>query len=660
MRLARYNVKAMRTRCTFLFPLLVAGCAAPLPPRPLAEYTADHAGSRQNLPGDYIAYLRASRFTHGEIDHLPPYAILLHGDPETLLPAAGVDPATWTTLELGTTDPSRLYVVRPPGGTAFVVDRGSPGAGGAATQAAELAALGCRAIVHVGTSGLLGPGGDDSHVIVSRAAHVDGAAVLLGAGSLAVPDLPLTRRLGERLGPASDPRVGYTIPIYYFQPERLIVDLIDGDRFAGDRRPTYLEMEEASVFATAALMHVSAASLTVAADRYTVDAGRLTHTFLDDAHVSASLAKAVRAAVATFGDLDGPAGPNRVVVAPPPPATLDAVVPLVPSAYRHRLVQQLSLAEGNGPTWLDAIARCPADQREGLAYLLVNMSAADLKSLHGDFLLRDVALAYRARAATPWGAAVPKELFLRDVLPYASLDEQRDDWRQDYHDRFAPLVKDCKSAADAAQLLNRTIFKTTGVTYHATKRQKPNQSPAESARIGYASCSGLSIMLVDACRAVGVPARVAGTPLWADKSGNHTWAEVWDRQWYFVGADEPGPLDRTWFAGNAALADPAKAENRIYAADVNRDAAVFPLVWAPGQQDVHADDVTRFYTGRRKLTVTGGPAVEVRQDGQLVAASPTTPAAFDLAAGTTYAVTAAGVTKDVVLPAAADVTVAVP
>ena len=59
----------------------------------------------------------------------------------------------------------------------------------------------------------------------------------------------------------------------------------------------------------------------------------------------------------------------------------------------------------------------------------------------------------------------------------------------------------------------REVFKAVNVKYHATKRLKPDQSPSESMKIGYASCSGLSIILVDACRAVGVPARVVGTPL---------------------------------------------------------------------------------------------------------------------------------------------------
>ncbi len=293
--------------------LLLAGCQT-APRTPLSEYTADNAGPRQNEPASYIDYLKSSRFKHGELDHLPPYAILLHGDPETLLPTAGVDKSWWTTIELGTTDPSRLYIVRPPNGTPFMVDRACPGAGGAATQTAELIALGARYVVHIGTSGLLGPAGDERHVIVSRAAHKDGGAVLLSDDDqpLATPDLNLTRSLGDRLGTAALPMVGYTIPIYYFQPERLIKDLIAGDRFAGNARPRYLEMEEASVFATAKRMHAAAASLTVAADRYTVADGTLSHDFLDDGDVTTALVAALRATAATFARIDRPAEPAGV------------------------------------------------------------------------------------------------------------------------------------------------------------------------------------------------------------------------------------------------------------------------------------------------------------------------------------------------------------
>src|SRR5579864_6876843 len=102
---------------------------------------------------------------------------------------------------------------------------------------------------------------------------------------------------------------------------------------------------------------------------------------------------------------------------------------MAPEEYCHQLVQQLSLAEDNRQQWLDTLAKCPPDHRQALAFLLVNMPERDLKSLKGDFVLRDVALAFAARGRSSWAASVPKEIFFNDVLPYANLNERRDDWR---------------------------------------------------------------------------------------------------------------------------------------------------------------------------------------------------------------------------------------
>jgi Transglutaminase-like superfamily len=328
---------------------------------------------------------------------------------------------------------------------------------------------------------------------------------------------------------------------------------------------------------------------------------------------------------------------------PPMPATqpvaqtttydLTDTVDLVPTDYRHRLVQQLSIAEDNQQSFLKAINMAPPQQREALAYLLVNMPESDLKNLSGDYLLNNVTLAYKARNASDWARAIPQEIFFADVLPYANVDETREDWRQDLYDRCMPLVKDAKSAADAEQILNKKIFPMVKVKYHATKRLKPNQSLSESMKIGYASCTGLSIILADACRAVGVPARLAGTPLWSDHSGNHTWTEVWDHQWYFVGSAEPGKLNHTWFEANAAKADDSQMETRIYAASFADTKMVFPMVWDQQETNVHGVDVTGYYTGRQTFTVKlpPGAAVQLRQNGILQAASSEAIASFDLA-----------------------------
>ena len=72
-----------------------------------------------------------------------------------------------------------------------------------------------------------------------------------------------------------------------------------------------------------------------------------------------------------------------------------------------------------------ALAEVAPAQREGLEFLLENMSVADLQSLSAPFLLTNIALAYEAWEKAPWRSQVSKELFLNDVLPYASLNEPR-------------------------------------------------------------------------------------------------------------------------------------------------------------------------------------------------------------------------------------------
>ena len=230
-------------------------------------------------------------------------------------------------------------------------------------------------------------------------------------------------------------------------------------------------------------------------------------------------------------------------------------------------------------------------------FLVTNMPAADRTALGGDFLMQNLSLALAARKTFPWARTVPEDIFLNDVLPYASLDEPRDPWRADLLKLASELVRDCQTATEAAQALNRDLFKKLKVHYHVG-RKRTNQSPAESIEQGKATCTGLAIILVDACRAVGVPARIAGVPQWADKNGNHTWVEVWDGGWHFTGADEydPNGLDHAWFKKDAALTVRSQNPvNQIYATSWRRTGTHFPLAWDATSRAVPAENVSARY-----------------------------------------------------------------
>ncbi len=220
-----------------------------------------------------------------------------------------------------------------------------------------------------------------------------------------------------------------------------------------------------------------------------------------------------------------------------------------------KLVEEaFARASDNAVELRKALNDAPDDQKEGVRFLIAYMPDRDIKSLSAEFLLDNVRFACRALNEAPWKKRIPKEIFLNDVLPYASINERRDDWREDFYKRFKPLVADADSPAKAAVILNQNIFKMLEVRFYRA-RPRADQSPYETIEAGMASCTGLSVLLVDACRAVGVPARFAGTPLWANKSGNHSWVEIWDGDWHYTGAAEPagGKLDRGWFTGGRLL-----------------------------------------------------------------------------------------------------------
>ena len=130
-----------------------------------------------------------------------------------------------------------------------------------------------------------------------------------------------------------------------------------------------------------------------------------------------------------------------------------------------------------------------------------------------------------------------------------------------------------------------------------------------------ASCTGLSILLIDACRSVGVPARFAGTPLWSDGSGNHSWVEIYDSGvWRFTGAAEPvgTALDKAWFTARASAAQEGHPSHAILAVTWRKVPLSFPLPWAPEDQSVRAVDVTSRYASVGPVVAEGMVRVRFR------------------------------------------------
>ena len=275
----------------------------------------------------------------------------------------------------------------------------------------------------------------------------------------------------------------------------------------------------------------------------------------------------------------------------------------VPAEWRESLENAIASSE-RGDELKAALESMDKSQRKDMAYLIINMPDFDRNGIDLELLKENVEYANIAREQFAWAQQLPEEVYLCDVLPYAVVDEVRDSWRKELYAIFAPEVEGCATMYDAVCAVNANIPRLTGVDYN-TLREKTNQSPSESMRQGMASCTGLSILLVDAYRAVGIPARFVGTASWHDNRGNHSWTEVWlDGEWRVTEYYFPSQLDHLWFMPDASK---AKADDRTYAIYATRFAGGddwFPMVWADEDEDgpieelpkwVGAENVTQHY-----------------------------------------------------------------
>ena len=268
-------------------------------------------------------------------------------------------------------------------------------------------------------------------------------------------------------------------------------------------------------------------------------------------------------------------------------------------------LQEVIASSARGAELEALVENTPVEQQCEMAFLLKNMPEFDREAMDLELLKENVEYAHLAREKYAWAKQLPEDVYLHDVLPYHVVDEVRDSWRKELYEMFSPAVDTCRTMYDAVCAVNANIPRLTGVDYN-TKREKTNQSPRESMRQGMASCTGLAILLVDAYRAVGIPARFAGTASWHDNRGNHSWTEVWlDGQWRVTEYYFPSKLDHLWFMPDAAKANAEERTYAIYATRFGKADDWFPMVWADGDVEgrpieelpkwVGAENVTKHY-----------------------------------------------------------------
>ncbi|MBM3324385.1 MAG: transglutaminase domain-containing protein [Calditrichaeota bacterium] len=177
--------------------------------------------------------------------------------------------------------------------------------------------------------------------------------------------------------------------------------------------------------------------------------------------------------------------------------------------------------------------------------LLQNLDDADLVQVSAAELFDDLLASLEAREQLPWAQELSDADFRRYVIPVRIDDEPLQRYRRWLMQELAAAVKGCQNAEEAALEVN--LWLGQRVTFRPTDWR--DQGPLTTISCGFGRCGEETILLVAALRSVGVAARMAYVPYWAQCDNNHAWVEVkvGDR-WKYLGACEPeGMLDRAWF-----------------------------------------------------------------------------------------------------------------
>jgi len=257
--------------------------------------------------------------------------------------------------------------------------------------------------------------------------------------------------------------------------------------------------------------------------------------------------------------------------------------------------------------------------KEANTFLRSNMPPWDLENfetLEEGILPPTVNISLTARDVYPWSEGIPKDIWLNYVLPYANVNEPRNDWRELFAKKLSPLVQNSTFEADdiesVATILNKELWSV--LRPEGEIRFKGGQTPLiydpmSVIAYGYASCTGVSIMFVDALRSVGVPARIAGTPAWHGKidDGNHNWVEIWvgplkglnGEAWTFIESKPAGPGETLtnpcdkWFCNPSHFDGNTTAFAPQY--DRHTNTSIYPMAWDLANLNVPGVDRTAYY-----------------------------------------------------------------
>ena len=237
---------------------------------------------------------------------------------------------------------------------------------------------------------------------------------------------------------------------------------------------------------------------------------------------------------------------------------------------------------------LASVGKISQPEKEALEFLYAYMPLADVTDYSTKFYLDNVRIGFSCLADTPWGKDISEPLFYHYVMPLRVSDENLDSSRVEFHHTLQPMLEG-KDIKQAILDINHWCAEKAACQPTGTR----TCSPMTCILNAEGNEEETSILLVNALRSVGIPARMTYREVAKDSLIYRV--EAWGQDgWYAMTACKPEPaltpvgLDgQTWttkvfgFYGPHAAAEEKIKVQDIYYAVVDIDLKFNPKASKP-------------------------------------------------------------------------------
>jgi len=188
----------------------------------------------------------------------------------------------------------------------------------------------------------------------------------------------------------------------------------------------------------------------------------------------------------------------------------------------------------------------------------------DLVHITGDYLIRNIELAFQVWEEMPWGKDIPFDVFCEEILPYRAGNEPLENWREKALACFADLYSSFRNDTADITPIEACCRVNDLLPRFRLDKDFPHMSFSQIIASTRGTCVNMAHLAIFAMRGLGIPVTFDLTQLQYGLPNEHTWNSVYDgcgSHHSFMGA-ESNPSETPHFITHSFK---AKIYRQVYA-----------------------------------------------------------------------------------------------